>query len=87
MVLSIRASIFKNSELNFLTCHAGYFYSNKSALKNPVTLSKNEVGSKMLCQIISTITKVENNLKFYLTSSPNFSDSKLFAHTESFAAR
>ena len=46
MVLSIRASIFKNSELNFLTCHAGYFYSNKSALKNPVTLSKNEVGSK-----------------------------------------
>ena len=46
MVLSIRASIFKNSELNFLTCHAGYFYSNKSALKNPVTLSKKEVGSK-----------------------------------------
>ena len=46
MVLSIRASIFKNSELNILTCHVGYFDSNKSTLKNPVTLSKKEVGSK-----------------------------------------
>ena len=49
---TIRASIFKNSEFNILTCRVGYIGSNKSALKHPVTQSKKKLVIKMLCQII-----------------------------------